>query len=319
MKAKTTICSLACLWSGYACSAGYVSGQEQQYIHDGLSLSGSLGYLGGESKEYVYFDGRQLSRLDWKIKNAAIIKLEANYDVLPWLSVNASGWTTLASGSGSMNDYDWQNTSSTDYTDSSSSSAVLNEANEFDLNLRGWLLNTNDYKAGVIVGYQQTRFSMTARNGTYDYAGTDANDDYDPNAPRDVGSFPRNQNLVGYSQTYKTPYIGLTGKYSINKFEFSTLLKYSHWVEASDSDNHYLNKEITETNNNNAELWSGEVNAGYWVTPNAKVFTVATYTYYPNKKGDIGKWDSDGYESMSDGGGIQNRNWSLTAGLQYLW
>lgn len=319
MKVNAVVCSFAVIFSGYAYSAEYLSGQEKQYIHDGFSLTSSLGYMGGESKEYVYNEGKLLSRLDWKIKNSAILKMEANYDLLPWLSVNAAGWTSLASGSGHLNDYDWQDSNSTAYTDSSSSSATLNEANEYDLSLRGWILNAENYKAGVIAGYQESRFSLTARNGTYDYAGTDGNNNYNPNAPRDQGTFPLNKPLVGYKQTYRAPYIGLIGKYSVNDFEFNALAKYSHWVDAKDNDNHYMTGATSATNTSSAELWAGQIDAGYWVTSQAKVFTEANYTYYPNKKGKIEQWDNDGYQSASNGGGIQNRNWTFTAGLQYLW
>ncbi len=319
MKANVVVYSLAVLCSSPAWSADYITGQQQQYIHDGFSISSSLGYLGGESKEFVYDNGRQLSSLDWKINNAAIIKAEANYDLLPWLSISAAGWTTIASNSGHMNDYDWQNPNSSQNTDSSSSAATLNEANEYDLSLRGWLFNADNYKAGVIAGYQETRFSMTAKNGTYDYAGTDADGNYDPNAPRDRGTFPRNQSLVGYKQTYRTPYIGLVGKYAVNDVELNALMKYSHWVDGKDNDNHYMTGATSATSTSNAELWAGQVNAGYWVMPHAKVFTEATYTYYPNKKGEIKQWDNDGYQSESNGGGMQNRNWTISAGVQYLW
>jgi outer membrane protease len=319
MKAKVTLCGVAMIFSNNVWSADYISGQEKQYIHDGFSFSSSLGYLGGESKEFVYDDGRQLSRLDWKIKNAAIIKLVANYDLLPWLSLNAAGWTTIASNSGHMNDFDWQDPNSSHNTDSSSSSATLNEANEYDLSIRGWVFNTENYKAGIVAGYQETRFSMTAKNGTYDYAGTDDDDNYDPNAPRDRGTFPRNQPLVGYKQTYRTPYVGLVGNYTVNDFELNALMKYSHWVRAKDNDNHYLTGATSATNTGSGELWVGQLNAGYWVTPNAKVFTEATYTFYPNKRGGIEQWDSTGYQSETNGGGIQNRNWTITAGVQYTW
>lgn len=319
MKKNAVVCSVVVFCTGPVWSADYLSGQQKQYIHDGFSLTTSLGYMGGESKEYVYDNNKLLSRLDWKIKNSAILKMEANYDLLPWLSVNAAGWTSLASGSGHLNDFDWQDPNSSSKTDSSSSRAILNEANQYDLSLRGWLLNNDNYKAGLIAGYQESRFSMTGKGGTYDYAGEDSNGDYDPNLPREHGSFPQNQSVIGYKQTYRAPYIGLIGKYAINDFEFNALMKYSHWVDAKDNDNHYLTGATSATNTSSAELWAGQINAGYWVTSQAKVFTEADYTYYPNKRGTIEQWDNDGYQSASGGGGIQNRNWTITAGLQYLW
>lgn len=301
-----------------ALASSYATGEPTRYQYDGVSLNASLGYLGGESKEFVYFQGQQVSRLDWKLKNAAIIKAEANYDVLSWLSLNAKGWTTLASGSGHLDDYDWQDPHSSHYTDSSHSPATVNEANEYDLSLRFWAWNQPNYKVGAIAGYQENRTSWLSRGGTYDYAGTDINDDYDPTLPRHKGTF-NNEPGVGYRQVFKTPYFGLVGYYALNQFEFSGLLKYSHWVDATDHDVHYQADSTSSTSSNNAELWAGVMNAGYWVTPHTKVFTEAAYTYYPNKQGDEKIWTSKGDYYSEGGGGLQSRAWSLTAGVQYLW
>ncbi|HEX4501792.1 MAG TPA: omptin family outer membrane protease [Scandinavium sp.] len=319
MKITPTLCLVCLPVAVPSFAVSYLNGDPAQYQHDGLSLNASLGYLGGESKEFVYYQGRQLSRLDWKLKNAAIIKAEANYDLLPWLSVNARGWTTLASGSGHMNDYDWQDLQSSHYTDSSSSPATVNEANEFDLSVRGWVLNQQNYKLGAVAGYQENRTSWLASGGTYDYAGTDADDNYDPNAARERGTFPAGKPAVGYRQVFKTPYIGLAGYYSLEQFEFNGLLKYSHWVDATDHDVHYMTNATSSTGTNNGELWAGVVNAGYWVTSQAKLFTEASYTFYPNKHGDENQWDNDDHEYGPGGGGLQSRAWSLTAGMQYLW
>lgn len=319
MKLTPLLCWLPLSVSVPAFAVPYLSGEPAQYQHDGLSLNTSLGYLGGESKEFVYYQGQQVSRLDWKTKNAAIIKAELNYDALSWLSLNARGWTTIASGSGHMNDYDWQDLNSSHYTDSSSSPATLNEANEYDLSLRFWALNRPDYKVGGVAGYQESRASWLASGGSYDYAGTDSNGDYDPNLPRDRGTFPAGKPAVGYRQVFKTPYIGLAGYYSLAQFEFSGLLKYSHWAKATDHDVHYMANSTSSTSTNSSELWAGVVNAGYWVTPQAKVFTEAAYTFYPNEHGNEQQWDKDGYDNRSAGGGLQSRAWSVTAGVQYLW
>lgn len=319
MKKYPSLCLLSLSVSFPIYAMPYLTGEPTQYQHDGLTLNASLGYLGGESKEFVYYQGQQLSRLDWKLKNAAIIKAEANYDALPWLSLNARGWTTLASGSGHMNDFDWQDLNSSHYTDSSSSPATVNEANEYDLSLRFWAFNQPSYKFGAVAGYQESRTSWLASGGTYDYAGTDANGDYDPNAPRERGSFPAGKPAVGYRQVFKAPYIGLAGYYSLAQFELSGLLKYSHWVDGTDHDVHYMTNATSTTGTNNSELWAGVVNAGYWVTPQAKIFTEAAYTFYPNKHGDENQWDENGHEYGPGGGGLQSRAWSLSAGVQYLW
>lgn len=46
----------------------------------------------------------------------------------------------------------------------------LNYANEFDLNIKGWLLNEPNYRLGLMAGYQESRYSFTARGGSYIYS-----------------------------------------------------------------------------------------------------------------------------------------------------
>ena len=43
-------------------------------------------------------------------------------------------------------------------------------ANEFDLNIKGWLLNEPNYRLGLMAGYQESRYSFTARGGSYIYS-----------------------------------------------------------------------------------------------------------------------------------------------------
>lgn len=60
----------------------------------------NLGTLSGKTKERVYDPeegGRKVSQLDWKYRNAVILKGAVNWDLHPLLSVGAVGWTTLNS------------------------------------------------------------------------------------------------------------------------------------------------------------------------------------------------------------------------------
>lgn len=295
----------------------YVNGDDISYRHDGLNAGVGLGYLGVKAHEYVYSEnGRQISRLDWKTQNAAIINAEINYDLYSWLSVNARGWTTLGSSGSHLTDRDWQDPNSNNYTDSSESPSSMNYANEFDLSLRGWLLNTDNAKLGVVAGYQQSRYSWTAKGGHYDYAGTDEQNNYQPDLPREKGIFPR-KNIVGYKQTLSAPYIGLAGNYSVGNFEFGSTLKYSPWAVSKDMDDHYLNDAISKVNAYQGTLWSALIDAGYYLTSSLKVYTEASYTYYSRNRGDIREWNKGEYQFGRDMGGLSNRSWKVSAGIKY--
>lgn len=80
---------------------------EINFSPDSVSVDASLSVLNGKSSEFVYNDGDKLSQLDWKIQNTPIVKAGITWDAISWLTLNASGWTTLASAGALMDDYDW--------------------------------------------------------------------------------------------------------------------------------------------------------------------------------------------------------------------
>lgn len=279
---------------------------------DSLAVSASAGMLSGKSHEMVYDEatGRKISQLDWKIKNVAILKGDITWDAYSFLTLNARGWTSLASGSGHMDDYDWMNEKQSSWTDHSSHPATnVNYANEYDLNVKGWIFQGDNYKAGVTAGYQETRFSWTATGGTYNY---------DNGAYQ--GNFPAGERGIGYSQRFSMPYIGLAGQYRFNDFEFNALFKFSDWVRAHDNDEHYMRDLTFREKTTDSRYYGASVDAGYYVTPHAKVFAEFTYSSYEEGKGGTQIIDTNTGDSGSIGGdaaGISNHNYTITAGLQY--
>lgn len=139
---------------------------------DSVTTSLSVGVLNGKSRELVYDTdtGRKLSQLDWKIKNVATLQGDLSWEPYSFMTLEARGWTSLASGSGHMVDHDWMSSEQPGWADRSiHPDTSANYANEYDLNVKGWLLQGDNYKAGVTAGYQETRFSWTARGGSYIY------------------------------------------------------------------------------------------------------------------------------------------------------
>ena len=192
---------------------------------ESLSVSASAGMLSGKSHEMVYDEvtGRKISQLDWKIKNVAILKGDISWDAYSFLTLNARGWTSLASGSGHMDDYDWMNAKQSSWTDHSSHPATnVNYANEYDLNVKGWIFQGDNYKAGVTAGYQETRFSWTATGGSYNYDnGTN------------TGNFPAGERGIGYSQRFSMPYIGLAGQILNSMPCLNSVTGYAHMTTTS--------------------------------------------------------------------------------------
>ncbi len=294
--------------TAYAESAQFVP----DFSSESFSVATSVGMLSGKSKELVYDTGsaRKISQLDWKIKNVAIVKGDLSWDAYSFLTLNARGWTSLASGSGHMDDYDWQSSSQSSWTDHSSHpNTDVNFANEYDLNIKGWFLQGDEYRVGAVAGYQETRFSWTAYGGSYNYS----NGAF-------VGDFPRGARGIGYSQRFSMPYVGLVGRYRINDFEFNALFKFSDWVSAHDNDEHYMRDLTFREKTSNSRYYGATLDAGYYLTQHAKVFAEFSYSKYEEGKGGTQMIDTTSGQSASFGGdaaGISNKNYTVTLGLQY--
>ncbi|VUS85810.1 omptin family outer membrane protease [Klebsiella pasteurii] len=279
---------------------------------ESVSVSTSAGMLSGKSHELVYDSdtGRKISQLDWKIKNVAILKGDISWDAYSFLTLNARGWTSLASGAGHMDDYDWLDAAYSGWTDHSShSSTKVNYANEFDLNVKGWLFQNETYKAGLVAGYQETRFSWTAFGGSFNYEkGTD------------IGNFPVGERGIGYSQRLSMPYVGLVGQYRIDAYEFNALFKFSDWVRARDNDEHYSRQLTFHEKTTNSRYYGVSFDVGYYVTPNTKIYTEFTYNKYSEGKGASNEINNiSGLTTLYDGdaAGISNKNYTITTGLKY--
>lgn len=291
---------------------------EKNHLFTADSFSGEigLGSLSGKTQERVYdpdSGGRKVSQLNWKYNHAAIIKGALDWDLMPWISIGAAGWTTLTSRGGYMDDTDWLNENQNTWTDQSKHpNTQLNYANEFDLNVKGWLLNEPNYRLGVMAGYQESRYSFKAYGGTYNY--TDEN-----TGLPDIGSFPADTKVIGYKQHFKMPYIGLLGRYRYERFEFGSSFKYSGWVRASDNDEHYLTDTTFKGNFKNQNFYSLSGNAGYYLTPNAKVYIEGIWSRTTNKKGNSSANDySAGTTThIANSSGIENYNFMTTIGLRY--
>lgn len=278
-----------------------------------ISTDIGLGTLSGKTKERVYRDGRKVSQLDWKYNNAAIIKGAINWDMTPWTTFSAAGWSTIAQRGGSMTDTDWDREDINEWTDySRHPNTRLNYANEFDLNIKGWLLNEPDYRLGLMAGYQESRYSFNATGGTYIYSENGG-------FRNEIGSHPEGEKGIGYKQRFKMPYIGLTGSYRYENLEFGGSFKYSGWVRSSDNDEHYLTTTTFRGNIKNQNYYSVSANAGYYVTPSAKVYIEGTWSRITNKKGSLSEYDyQEGtYQKHRNSAGIENHNFITTAGLKY--
>ncbi|EAW9501544.1 protease, partial [Salmonella enterica] len=151
-------------------------------------------------------------------------------------------------------------------------------------------------------------FSWTSKGGSYLYDnGTD------------TGSFLPGQSVIGYSQTFKLPWIGIAGTYRFRDFELNGLFKYSNQGKVTDNDEHYLRDTTFRDRATGQKFYSLSADAGYYITDKAKVFVDVAWSRMLNVKGDITENDygENTKTRYKDSSGTEHSNYMVTGGIQY--
>lgn len=277
-----------------------------------VSADIALGTLSGQTKAHVYepdFGGKEIYQATWKYNNAAIVKSSLDWDVMPWISLGASGWTTIASRGGDKHiSYFEDPITGQPDGESYAPNTRLNYANQFDLNIKAWFLNEPGYRLGVTAGYQESRYSFKTIGG-YGFYNEDTRVSYTlPNIP-----------VNGYNQRFKMPYVGLVGSYRYERYELGGSLKYSRWGRSYDNEDQYDNNISLRGKIRNQNYLSLGANAGYYVTPNAMVYLEGVWSRTTNNTGKRVRDDHFNGTTEDDilPSGIENYNLTTTIGLKY--
>jgi outer membrane protease len=198
-----------------------------------FSAAFSAGYLQGDADEIVYDyetpDGsrRKLSHLFWDLSDVIMGGGEVGYRVNERWSLNAGVWLALSEGSGEMDNYDWLDTSSADWTDYSLSDVSVTDGYVIDLNVTYAFYRRDDANLRLILGYKQNGWSwedagVYALYPEYDYV------------PLDLGG----EIGITYEQEFRMPYAGISGELTRGRFGFSGYAVWSPLVSAEDWDHH---------------------------------------------------------------------------------
>lgn len=208
----------------------------------GMPFTGqlSLGVVKGEANEHVYdYEGpggsrRQLSRLDWDIKNVvmgggslSVRPFNQQRNFLERFTINGGVWVALTEGSGEMDDYDWLDTGSGDWTHYSLSDVDVTEGYTFDLNLAFDIWANQAFTVRAMAGYKQDGWTWEDSGKYLLYP--------------EYGYVPQyldGDNMINYEQEFRMPYLGATVDWNWEAWTFSGYLTWSPIVEATDWDEH---------------------------------------------------------------------------------
>jgi len=197
----------------------------------------SVGMLNGDAVEHVYdYDlgyRRQLSRLDWDLKNVIMgggsgsIRPFDGQDFLDRFTLNGGLWIALTEGNGEMDDYDWLDYYSTDWTHYSLSDVDVTEGYILELNVAFDVWRNDQAVVRVMGGYKQDGWSWEDHGVYLLYP--------------EYGYIPQYQygeNNIDYEQEFRMPYLGGGGDLLLGDLTLSGYVMWSPIVEATDWDDH---------------------------------------------------------------------------------
>ena len=215
-------------WAAF--QAGAIAGpKEERGIP--FAVEFSLGVANGEATEHVYdYDTgsrRQLSRLDWDLKNVGLGGGRGSVRLMDRLTLNGGIWLALTEGSGEMDDTDWLDYGSSDWTHYSLSDVDVTEGYVLDANATWDLYRLDAATLKVLAGYKQNGWSWED-SGVYllypEYG----------YVPQDLDG----DNMINYEQEFRMPYVGASAELALGSFTVSGYAIYSPIVAAEDWDHH---------------------------------------------------------------------------------
>lgn len=281
-----------------------------------ISVAAGIGYMTDSAREMVYDtpSGARISQLNWKIQNALVLRGAATLHLTPWLSASLGGWTKIDSDN-IMDDYDWLVPPYTQWSDHSHHpDTQLNKANQGDLSLAARLYNDDGWSVSAHAGYQWTGFKWSAYGGHYVYSVFGFRD-Y-------IGDFPAGELGITYSQTFKTPYLGVSATYDVDDdWQLSAALRGSPWVVASsDIDHHVLRQLIFHDKANDSRMFALSAGAAYALNARTQIGATLEYQDYTLGKGPTRMLDQTTgttYVFAGDASGISNKTFSAMLEIRY--
>ena len=279
-----------------------------------MGFEASMGMLNGEAKEHVYdYDQgyrRALSRLDWDLKNILMYGLNGSVRVMDKLTINGGLWAALSEGNGEMDDYDWLDPYSSDWTHYSLSDVDVTEGFLLDLNVAWDLFTWNQGCARVMAGYKYNKWAWEDHGVYLLYP--------------EYGYVPEPQygeNGIDYEQEIHIPYVGGSVDWTpVSDLTLSGYFIYSPIVSASDRDDHKHRTLLFKETFDNGDLFGFGMEARYALTRfgAANVFVSASVDYQVLDLM-IGDMEYTDYSTGETGGdsdvaGIENEYVSISIG-----
>lgn len=183
-----------------------------------------------------------------------------------------------------------------------------------DLAARYYVVKSEKIKVAPMLGlnYDRYRFYSTS-NGIFE--------EYFPGVKTVTERESGNSKGITYKQRFLTPYLGANIQYSPNSiWDFNIGLKGSLWGRATAQDKHLAhgaNETLEKYKNIKFLLLSADIRYHWNESLTLKGSLAATKYFYTHKGSSTQTLDDGKVESIKNGTGLENKNFSYSLGFEY--
>lgn len=269
----------------YAISCGLILVSSVQLANADTYLS--IGRASIKANELVYGQPStyptvdyKLSHLIWSAKNVKMLIAGTDIPFDNGLTLNIEGRFSQSDGNGTMDDYDWVDKSSSDWSDwSHHDDTSITDAKSLDINMDVLSLGSKEAKISLFAGHKYESWAWDSRGGSYIYSTKNTTD------RASTGTFTSGQSVITYKQVFSMPYLGFKLLTQSNNWTYKLEYLFSNLVRVSTVDNHVLRNLVITNNYEVGRMHAYKINVGYRLTNNFNVFLRYDTQVYDEVKG----------------------------------
>jgi omptin len=313
--AMKRIAAFAALLTLLTTSTAFGDDRLASSVDDSIWISGSVGLINLDAKEYVYTGAFKLSELDWKSRNVAVYSATIGADIYNDWTIKG-GIDIGGGGNGFMTDYDWIEPF---YTDNSMNGwshrsrhpdTGLQTYFSGSVELQRKLLANDSTSLAVNGGFKYTDVKWNARGGSMIYS---------VDAPRDtIDEFEDGKKVISYEQKIPVFYAGFNGSLIFDRLTLSGGLQGGVTSGINDIDNHWLRSLRFKDSMEVAPVFLMNASVDYRVTDNASIYVAGNFEKVFRARGDTAIVDtsSGATGNNPDTAGAAFRSVSVKVGLK---
>lgn len=260
-----------------------------------------------KTNEIIYSQGVKLSELTYEAKNAKIVSFGTKYRFNPLYFANLKYKTIVQDGNNMMNDYDWSNSSSSEWTDwSNHPNTKLDKFNVIDVSVQQYFNRVGLLSQYLNLGYIQSQKTFKIYDGSYIYSSGG-------NFRNLSGNF--SGSALTFNETIKIPYIALDNIILRNESMLNFKIKYSPSVSIKYNDSHHM-RDLTSDGIHTSKMFGYELDYKHKINPQYNLGANYNYTKYSESIGNL-QQTNNGVTTNSMSSGFKSKENSLSFYLEY--